>query len=147
MNELSLRQSPVYPSAVGGVQWGGETQGLLANWCCQPLPGGIRGAFWGQGVKPITCLSIEVPQAPSILLTLLPTKMLFEAKASCRLFCWVSQSVMSEHLLCAKHWVRLILEGHCPPSTCFHCIASVPTLDTTQWKKQKSLVRPEPSCT
>lgn len=63
LNELSLRQSPVSLLVGAGVQWGRDTQKLLANCCCQPLPGGTRGGFWGQGVEPITCLSTEMPQA------------------------------------------------------------------------------------
>lgn len=66
-NELSLRQSPVCPLAGEGVQQGGDSQRLLANCCCQPLPGDTSGVFRGQGVKPITSLSIEVPEVPRIL--------------------------------------------------------------------------------
>ena len=87
-NELSLRQSPVYPSAGEGVQRGGDSQRLLANCCCQPLPGGPRGVFRGQGMKPITSLFMEVPWAPSILAILLPTEMLFQ---TAWLSIWVRQ--------------------------------------------------------
>lgn len=60
----------------------GTLKDFLLNCCCQLLPGGIRGAFGSQGVEPTTCLSVDMPQAPSVLVTLLSVDMLFQDKAS-----------------------------------------------------------------
>lgn len=66
LNELSLRQSPVSLLVGAGVQWGGDTQNLLANCCCQLLPGGTRGGFWGQGVsQSLACLQ-KCPRLSSL---------------------------------------------------------------------------------
>lgn len=77
---------------------GRSIPGLLANCCCQPPPGGTRGAFRGQGVKPTTCPSAERPQASSSLVAFLQLQCCF------RLWLWLSrlaQPAASGHLLCA----------------------------------------------